>query len=71
MSFTSSRTKKKSNIPSVPANFIAFLRASLAKMAGSNYIKPELIDMEFWTKIPIKFSAVKYYDKSFVRYKTL
>lgn len=35
-------------------------------MAGLHYIKPDLIDLQFWTKLPLKFSAVKHYDKSLV-----
>lgn len=50
----------------VPLNFVAFLRASLSKLAGNRYIQPELIDVDFWTKMPLKFSAVKFYDKSLV-----
>ena len=50
----------------VPPSFVAFLRASLAKLAGYQYINPDLINMEFWTKMPLKFTAVKYYDKSLV-----
>ena len=46
--------------------FIAFLRASLAKLSGYHYIKPDLIDLEFWSKMTLKFSAVKHYDKSLV-----
>lgn len=38
-------------------------------MAGYKYVKPELIDMEFWAKMPLKWSAVKFYDKSLVKEK--
>ena len=35
-------------------------------MAGHKYIKPDIIDLEFWTKMPLKLAAVKCYDKSLV-----
>ena len=57
--------KNKSAV--VPISFVAFLRASLSKMAGHRYIQPDLIDMDFWGKMNIKFSAVKHYDKSVVK----
>lgn len=57
---------RKNQGPIVPTKFVAFLRASLAKMAGYKYIKSELIDAEFWSKMPLKFTAVKFYDKSVV-----
>lgn len=47
--------------------FVAFLRASLSKLAGHKYIKSDLIDMDFWAKMPLKLSAVKFYDKSLVK----
>ena len=50
----------------VPVNFVAFLRASLAKMAGHGFLKPDLIDLEFWSKMHLRFSSVKFYDKSLV-----
>lgn len=40
-------------------------------MAGHNYIRPEFIDMEFWSKMPLKLSAVKFYDKSLVNMVTI
>lgn len=57
---------KKSTTPTVPKNFVAFLRSALSKMAGNKFIKPELVDMEFWNKLGIKFAAVRFYDKSLV-----
>ena len=51
----------------VPHNFVAFLRSSLAKMAGYGYLDAKLVDLEFWTKMPLKFTAVRFYDKSVVR----
>lgn len=60
------RPKKDKKGELVPAQFVAFLRASLAKLAGNKYIRPDFIDMEFWAKMPLKFSAVKFYDKSVV-----
>ena len=62
--------RPRNNKPgSVPIKFVAFLRAALSKMAGYKYVRPELIDMEFWTKMPLKWSAVKFYDKSLVSIK--
>ena len=58
---------RKNKSPVVPMNFVAFLRASLSKMVGYHYLKPDLIDLDFWAKLPLKFSAVKFYDKSVVR----
>ena len=57
-------SKTKGNV--VPPKFVAFLQASLSKMAGHHYISPDLIDMEFWTEMPLKFRAIKFYDKSLV-----
>ena len=56
--------KQKGDI--VPVEFVAFLRVSLSKMAGHHFIHPGLIDLEFWSKMHLKFGAVKYYDKSLV-----
>lgn len=65
---TNKHSRPRKNKPEcVPVNFVAFLRASLAKMAGQHYIDRELIDLEFWTKMPLRFSSVKFYDKSLVR----
>ena len=61
------RPRGNNKCETVPHNFVAFLRASLAKLAGYQYINPDLINMEFWSKMPLKFTAVKYYDKSLVR----
>ena len=61
---------RKNKPGTIPVKFVAFLRASLAKMAGHHYISPDFIDMEFWAKMPLKLSAVKLYDKSLVN-KTL
>ena len=66
---TSRPKKQTGNI--VLANFVGFLRASLSKLAGYQYIKPDLIDMDFWGKMHLKFSAVKHYDKSLVRKKMI
>lgn len=59
---------RKNKPGTIPVKFVGFLRAALSKMAGLHYIKPELIDLQFWTKLPLKFSAVKHYDKSLVRF---
>lgn len=63
----SSYSPRKNKTPVVPSNFVAFLRASLSKMVGHKYLSPDVIDLDFWAKMPIKFSAVKYYDKSVVK----
>ena len=52
--------------PLVLPSFVAFLQASLAKMAGLRYIPREFIDYDFWAKMPLKFSAIQHYDKSLV-----
>ena len=57
---------KRSVGSTVPPKFVAFLQASLSKMAGFHYIQPELIDLNFWSKMPIKFTAIKIYDKTVV-----
>ena len=60
---------RKNKPETVPVNFVAFLRASLAKMAGHGFLKPDLIDMEFWSKMHLRFSSVKFCDKSLVKKK--
>lgn len=35
-------------------------------MVGHKYLKPELIDLNFWAKMPIKFQAIRMYDKHLV-----
>ena len=57
---------KKNKPEAVPVKFVAFLRAALAKMAGNHFLSPELIDMDFWSKMNLRFSSVKFYDKSLV-----
>ena len=52
-------------------DFVAFLQAALAKMAGHHYIKSDLIDVNFWAKMPTKFTAIALYDKSVVKKPTV
>lgn len=64
---TMSRTRKNKGL-TVPVEFAAFLKASLSKMAGQKFLDPQLISLDFWNKLPIKFSAVKFYEKSLVTF---
>lgn len=48
----------------VDQRFIAFLRATLGMMAGTNIIDREIIDLEFWSSWPRKFYNVRSYDSS-------
>ena len=57
---------RKNKPGTVPVQFVWFLRVALSKMAGHRFINPELIDLQFWAKMPLKFSAVRHYDKSLV-----
>ena len=57
------RTNKPGEIPS---SFVAFLQASLSKMVGNQYLKRDIIDLDFWSKMSLKFCAIKNYDKSLV-----
>lgn len=43
-------------------NFVAFLRATLGKMAGTGILEMEVIDLDFWTAWPRRFYNIKAYD---------
>ena len=46
----------------VDPNFIAFLRATLGKMAGTNVLDMGVIDLDFWTAWPRRFYNIRTYD---------
>lgn len=52
----------KDGNPVIDPKFIAFLRATLSKMAGVNEIDYKLIDLEFWSAWPRRFYNIKAYD---------
>ena len=38
------------------------MRATLAKMAGTNILNPETINLEFWSSWPRRFYNIRAYD---------
>ena len=54
----------KSNFDVVDQKFVAFLRATLGKMAGTQVIDPELINLDFWSSWPRRFYNVRTYDST-------
>ena len=62
----------KSEIPVIDQNFVAFLKATLGKMAGTNVIDRDHIGLEFWSGWPRKLYNVRSYDltKGISRYST-
>lgn len=52
--------------PVVYKPFVAFLRVCLGRMVGKKYLQPEMVNYDFWAKMPLKFSAIKFYNKTLV-----
>ena len=52
----------KTSLDVVDLSFVAFLRATLGMMAGTEVINKEYVDFDFWTAWPRKFYNVRSYD---------
>lgn len=48
----------------IDPKFVAFLRATLSKMAGTGIIDPDFINVEFWSSWPRKFYNIRTYDST-------
>lgn len=46
----------------VPDEFAMIVRVALAKMVSSKCINPELINLDFWRRIPNKFRGIRFYE---------
>lgn len=53
---------KKSALPLISHKFISFFKCTLAKMAGTNVIKKEIINLNLWASWPRKFYNIRAYD---------
>ena len=49
-------------MPPLDPKFVAFLRATLSKMAGTDILNPEVIDLDFWNSWPRRFYNIRAYD---------
>lgn len=52
----------KEEISPLDSKFIAFLKATLAKMAGLDVISIDFIDLDFWLSWPRRFYNIRSYD---------
>lgn len=48
----------------VPEEFAMILRVALTKMVSAKCINPELVNLEFWRKIPNKFRGIRFYENN-------
>ena len=46
----------------IDPKFVAFLRATLAKMAGTGVLHKDTINLEFWSSWPNRYYNVRTYD---------
>lgn len=60
--FCSGTSPDDDDLPVVDPKFVAFLRATLAQMAGTEILDPEIIDLEFWASWPRRFYNIRNYD---------
>ena len=51
-------------MPQIDYKFVAFLRATLAKMAGTKVLDPQVIDLEFWLSWQRRFYNIRAYDRT-------
>lgn len=60
--FTMAQSMNKSELPVLDQDFVAFLKATLGKMAGTDVIDRDHIALDFWSGWPRKFYNVRSYD---------
>lgn len=48
----------------VPEEFAILLKVSLSRMVAAKCLSPELINLDFWRRIPNKFKGIRYYEDS-------
>lgn len=48
----------------VQEEFTVILKLALSKMVASKCLNPDLINLDFWRKIPNKFKGIRYYEDS-------
>ena len=46
----------------VPEELAMILRVALSKMVAAKCLNPELINLDFWRKIPNKFKEIRFYE---------
>ena len=46
----------------VPEEFATILKVALSKMVASKCLKPEMINLDFWRRMPSKFKGIRYYE---------
>lgn len=46
----------------VPEEFAMLVRVTLSKMVTAKSLNPELINLDFWRKIPNKFKGIRFYE---------
>lgn len=46
----------------IPYEFVYLLKATLAKMAGANFLNPNLINLDFWRTFSEKLVGIQNYE---------
>ena len=46
----------------VPEEFACILKIVLSKMVAAKCLNPELINLDFWRRIPGKFKGIRLYE---------
>ena len=46
----------------VPEEFSMILRVTLSKMVSAKCLNPDLINLDFWRRIPNKFRGIRFYE---------
>ena len=53
----------------VPEEFSMLLRVTLSKMVSAKCLNPELINLDFWRRIPNKFRGIRFYEDRKTKFK--
>ncbi len=46
----------------VPEEFAYIIKVALSKMVAAKCLSPELVNLDFWRRIPNKFKGIRYYE---------
>ena len=47
----------------MPEEFTIILKVSLCKMVAAKCLNPELINLNFWRRVPAKFKGIRIYEE--------
>lgn len=48
----------------VPEEFAMILRVALSKMVSAKCLNPEMINLDFWRRMPNKFRGIRFYENT-------